>query len=177
VIHIRCDHVLQRDAPGFWSWYFDRDAISDFFVRGLQFKRYEIVSQIEDEASIHRTIECHPHVALPRPVRALFRGGFRYVETGVFDKQSGTWRFSWTPSAFRERLKIDGWMRVEALDGVSCRRLAETTVDARFPGLRGLIESTGEQIIGRIWDRSAAVMNEWFLRDVPSRSDQFTNPT
>ncbi|HVV81891.1 MAG TPA: DUF2505 family protein [Kofleriaceae bacterium] len=165
MIRFTCDHRLHRTAAAWWAWYFDPPAISDFFTRGLGFKRYDVTQQVEHAGTIERSVACHPDVALPRAVRMLFLGGFRYVESGVFSKSDNTWRFHWDPSTFPERLTVNGRMTVVDDGAADCRRTVEITLDARFAGVGRLVEHTAQRVLRQIWDRSAVVMNDWFRPD------------
>lgn len=156
-------HVITADAAAFWDMFFDTPRARDFFLRGLGYLQFDVLTYEEDEHHIRRTAQCHPHLVLPRPIASLFGGGFRYKEIGTFDKRSTTWTFSWIPHTFESRIVLDGSMRTQdrPQHPGSCDRFTEMTVVARFPGIGGLLERQTARLLREQWDRSAAVNNEW----------------
>lgn len=166
VVTISLQHILRSDPETYWRDFFDSETSRDFFMRGLGFKQFDVVSYSEDEHAIQRVVRYHAHVVLPRAIAAIFGSGFRYLENGVFDKATGLWKFIWIPAAFPERILLDGWTRAEprAEEPDTCDRISEMRVEARFPGIGGLLERQTARFLRDQWDRSARVNNEWLER-------------
>lgn len=163
---IALHHVMRSDAATYWRDFFDSAVAQDFFMRGLGFREFDVVSYDEDDTAIRRVARCDAVVPLPQPIGAIFGNSFRYVEDGVFNKITGLWKFRWIPAAFPERVRLLGWTRTEPRPGHpdTCARVAEMSVEARFAGIGGLLERRTARFLHEQWDRSARVNNDWLER-------------
>lgn len=166
MVHIEFDHVIRCDPQRFWRGFFNQDTIASFYTRAVGFTQFTVLRQDSDETAISRDVDCHLPVPLSRPLQAIFRSGFRFVERGRFERDGGVWRFVWTPTTLASRIRFDGWMRVVDADEVpgASHRLVQIDVTARVPGLAGLIEHTAEKLLQESWDRSAVELDNWIVQ-------------
>jgi hypothetical protein len=168
VRRVSFDNVIYCDVDRFWDVFLGEETAPDLFVRGLGFHRFDVRTWLEESARIHRVTDCHPRLALPAALEALFRNGFRYVEDGVFDKSTKTWRFTWTPCALQDRFTLEGWMRAEGTAAGVCHRIAEMVVEIRFLGMGATLERLAERVLRSSWDESAVAMNAWLTARFPN---------
>lgn len=168
MVRLRFEHVLTCTPDRFWAGFLRPETISGFYTRGIGFTRFDILRLENDASSIRRAAACHLPVVLSRALQPLFQRGFSFIEDGVFERASRTWRYTWTPATLPSRINIDGWIRAEPIVGESgsCRRLAEIDVEAKIPVLGSLIERTAERLLRTSWDLSATILNEWLAQGI-----------
>lgn len=157
------EHVVACDPERFWAGFLQPETISSFYTKGIGFTRFDIVRQESDSSTVRREANCHLPVQLSQPLRALFRSGFSFVETGTFDRANRTWRYSWTPAVLPSRITFVGEIRADVISGDAgaCLRVAHVDVHAKLPALGTVIERTAERLLRRSWELSATVLNEW----------------
>lgn len=166
MLRLRFEHALPCAPDLFWAGFLRSETIASFYTRSVGFTRFDIRRFECDASGVRRTADCHLPVVLSRPLQPLFRGGFGFVEDGVFERASRTWRYTWTPATLPSRIKFAGWIRADYIpdEPGRCCRVAEIAVDARVPGLSSLIERTAERLLQQSWDLSAIKLAEWLAQ-------------
>jgi hypothetical protein len=166
VVRVDFNHVIRCSPERFWKGFLNPDTVARFYTRAIGFTKFTLLRQDEDETSISRDVDCDLPVPLSRPLRAIFRDGFRFVERGRFERDDNVWRFAWTPATLASRIRFNGWMRIvhaeEAPD--ASHRLVQIDVTARVPGLGSLIEHTAEKLLRESWEQSAVELNTWLAQ-------------
>ena len=155
-------HDIDCDVDRFWKLFFDREMSTKLFQH-LEFPKWEILEQRDDDKEIVRITKATPKLDVPGPVRKVLGDGFGYTEEGWFDKASRTFRFVIKPSALEGKLKNEGTVRCEpsGKDGQKCTRIVDVTVAAKVFGIGGMIESMTEKSTRDGWGRSATFLNQW----------------
>ena len=164
MLRVQFDHGVDCDPRTFWTGFLNPDTIAHFYIEALGFTKFAILDQTSDAMALGREVACQLPVPLARPLRALFRDGFVFVERGRFDRREGVWRFAWTPAILPSRIHFVGTMRVVEAGDQRSRRLVEIDVDARVVGLSRLIEQTADKLLRDAWERSAVELNAWIAR-------------
>lgn len=105
-----------------------------------------------------RKIEMVPRPEVPATLKKFIGERFKMVEEGRLEGE--VYRFVVHPEKFGDRIKVQGEMRIEPRPG-GCTRRVKITVDARVPGLGGLVERVTEKNVKKSLDESARYANEW----------------
>jgi uncharacterized protein DUF2505 len=160
-------HEIDCDVDRFWKLFFDREMNTKLFAH-LEFPKWEIVDQREEDKEIVRIIKATPKLDAPGPVRKLLGEGFGYTEDGRYDKASRTFRFVIKPNTLENKLRNEGTVRCEPSGkGESkCTRIVEVTVEAKVFGIGGMVESMTEKSFRDGWGKGATFINQW-IKDHP----------
>jgi hypothetical protein len=111
-----------------------------------------------DHATGMRKIEMVPRPEVPATLKRFIGESFKMVEEGRLE--GDTYRFVVHPEKFGDRIQVKGEMRLEPREG-GCVRCVRVTIDARVPGLGGLVERVTEKNVKKSLDESARFANEW----------------
>jgi len=115
--------------------------------------------EIESDLSTGmRKIEMMPRPDVPATLKKFIGESFKMVEEGRLE--GDTYRFVVHPEKFGDRIRVSGEMKLEPRAG-GCVRHVRITIDARVPGLGGLVERVTEKNVKKSLDDSARFANEW----------------
>lgn len=153
-------HEINTDVEGFWKMFFDKDFNEKLYKEGLGFSDFKTHDQKETDAQITRKAGGTPKITVPGPVAKILGSSFSYVEDGTFDKKSGVWKWTITPSTAADKIKSGGTLRVESAGPNKVRRIAELNIEAKIFGIGGMIETSTEKDLRDGWDKSAVYMNK-----------------
>lgn len=158
-IHIA--HEINCSPAVFWKLYFD-PVFSEALVReAVKAEDFKILSFDENEREIVRVTTGRPKINAPAAIQKVIGANFSYTERGVFDKASQTWTWKISLSAFTDKVRNEGTMRLEPLGPDRVRRIGEGVVEAKIFGMGGMMESGMEKGFREGWDAGAAFTNRW----------------
>jgi hypothetical protein len=156
----RATHDLACDPETFWKIFLDEAYTTKLYRDELGFRELEILEQSETA----RRLRGVPKLNMPAPVTKLLGDRFGYVESGTLDRGKSEWHWRMTPNTMADKLRTEGLLRIEPLDGGRCRRTDEVTLEAKVFGIGGLIESSAEKEVRDAWQKEYAFLDRW-LRD------------
>ena len=160
-------HEIDCSAEDFWEVFFNDDFNTKLFLEELSFPEYEVVEKTESDTKITRTVRGMPKMDAPKPLKKLLGDGFRYEESGTFDRSTKEWKFSMKPSTLASKLRNEGTVHVEPIGDNRCRRVAALLCEAKIFGIGGLFESFTEKEMTKGWNASAVFMNKWIGDNEP----------
>lgn len=139
---LHCTHEIGMSAEDFWSILHAPDyeaAVAE--AAGL--REYREIERREDEDAIYRRIRVVPE--LSPQLRALLdritrEPGGAYVEEQWRSKHERSVRWKTTPPFLRDRVRVEGVVRVEPIDERRCRRVLDGEVRVRVFGLGTVAE-------------------------------------
>ena len=157
-------HEIDCDVPRFWKLFLDREFTTRLYEY-LAFPKYEIVEQRETDAEVVRVVKATPKLDMPGPVAKALGPGFSYMEEGRFDKAAERYKFVIKPSALEGKLKNEGTVRVEPVDGgKKTRRIVDVVAEAKVFGIGGMLEKMTEKSFRDGWGKGAEFMNDWLKK-------------
>jgi len=151
-------HVLDCSVDEFWKHVFMGEDFNRFFYDRLGFG-YELEAWTPESG--FRRAKIWPSADLPAPLRALLGDRISFVEEGTYDAEAGRYAFRAIPSAAAERIEVRGCVTVEPISEHQCERRVEIELDARVPGLGGMIERYLETSTREQYDKNAALIGEY----------------
>lgn len=158
-------HEIDCDLERFWKIFFDEDVTKQTYVR-LGFPKWELVDQKETDTEIIRTVKAIPKLDLPGPAQKLLGEGFGYTEEGRFDKAKKIYKFVIKPSTLADKLKNEGTVRAEAIDGGKrTKRIVDLVIEAKIFGVGGMLEKATEKGNREGWTEGAKFINEWLKKN------------
>lgn len=158
-------HEIDCDQARFWKLFFDKEFSAELF-KHLSFPKWEVVDQKETETTITRTIKAVPKLDMPGPVAKALGPGFGYTEEGTFDKATKKYTFVIKPSALEGKLKNEGSVRAEAIDGGKrTKRIVDVVAEAKVFGIGGMLESVTEKGTKDGWNKGAQYINDWLKKN------------
>lgn len=157
-------HEIDCDLERFWKLFWDEELGKAMFQH-LQFPKWEVVDKKETDTEIVRIVKATPKLEMPGPVAKLLGPGFGYTEEGRFDKASKKYEFVIKPTALADKLKNEGTVRAEAIDGGKrTKRIVDVVLEAKVFGVGGMIESVTEKGTREGWTKGAAFINDWIKK-------------
>ena len=102
-----------------------------------------------------------PTLNVPAPVAKVMGSSFAYSESGTFDKATGVWRWTLTPSALAKKIRVEGKLTIAPGGASRVTRNVEIDIEARVMMVGGLIEDTFKKQLEEGWGKGATVQNEW----------------
>lgn len=151
-------HEIATDVDGFWTTFFDRAYNEALYAKGLQFPKYEVLKQEENDKTIVRSVRVTPKLDVPGPIAKMLGDGFAYLEEGTWDRATKIWKWKNSPS---DKLSTEGTIRCEPVGEGKCRRVGDIRIEGKVFGLGGMLESTLEKNLRAGWEKSAVFLNEW----------------
>lgn len=161
MIHFSVTDEIQCCEERFWQLFLDRQFIEAHYLDGLRFLEFQVLDQRDTPQGTERKVTAMPNVQLPKAVAKLFGSGFRYVETGAFDKASRLWTYKAVPNGLGDKIRHEGSIRTEPLGAERLRRTVDVVVEARILGLGGMMETMAERTLRDGWHASARFTNRW----------------
>jgi hypothetical protein len=131
------------------------------YAKALGFPKYEILEFRDEESQIVRRITATPKMDIPGPVAKALGSSFSYIEEGIFDKKSKTFRWKSIPSSLKDKMRNEGTTRAEAAGEGRCTRVSEFDFEVKVFGLGGLMEGALEKNVRALLKRGADFTNEW----------------
>jgi hypothetical protein len=158
-------HEFDCDVERFWKIFHDPEVTKKTYEH-LGFPKWELVETKDTDKEIVRKVKAVPKLEMPGPVAKLLGDGFGYTEEGRFDKEKKTYKFVITPSKLSDKLKNEGVVRAEAIDGGKrTKRIVDVTIEAKVFGVGGMIEKTTEKGTREGWDAGAKFLNDWIKKN------------
>lgn len=157
-------HEINCNAETFWKIFFDKEFNEKLYRECLAFPEFNILSQVDSDATLTRKVAGQPKMDMPGPVAKLLGSNFRYTEEGTFNKPKKIWTWKMSPSTLADKMRNEGSMTIEAIGDNRVRRIADIIIEAKIFGVGGLMESSAEKQLRDGWDRSAVYMNEWIKK-------------
>ncbi len=160
-------HEINCSAEQFWTIFFDKDFNTSLYKKELGFPEFDIVEQADKGGGAWtRKVRGKPKMNAPAAIKKLLGDSFGYEEEGSMDVGKKTWHFKLKPNTMADKIRTEGWVRVEAISDSKCRRVAEMELEAKIFGVGGIFESFTEGEMKNGWDKSATYMNQW-IKDHP----------
>ncbi len=101
-----------------------------------------------------------PKVAAPDVLVKLLGADFSFVEDGALEGD-GVYRFRILPSTLAERIAVEGEMRILPEGEDKCVRYMKFRIDARVPGLGGILEKFVERSTRKSYVESHLITNRY----------------
>lgn len=155
-------HRMECDLDTFWKTFLDDDFNSRIFSE-MGFPSFR-VAQTHEGDTVRQRLEITPKVHLPSAVQKVLGERFSYVEEGVFDKITKTYRFTLMPPAGIRGDRATGGgvtTAVAAADGTT-DRIIDMTFDVRIFGIGGMLESAAERAAQDVYGAHARAANTQF---------------
>ena len=154
---------LTYDVAGapdeFFAWLLDPRREEDLYKGELRYRSYETAGRRESEERVVRRAWFQRGGQLPGPVAQLFGPGFSETEDGTFEKADRLWTWRVTPSSLADKIRHEGSLWAEAVDGVRTRLRVDLTFDAKIFSVGGLLETATEKNLREEWDRTVVLYN------------------
>lgn len=158
-------HEFDCDLDRFWKIFFD-EAVTKATYAHLGFPKWELVDTKDTDKEIVRKVKAVPKLDLPGPVAKVLGDGFGYSEEGRFDKEKKEYKFVITPTTLADKLKNEGKVRAEAIDGGKrTKRIVDVTIEAKVFGVGGMIEKATEKGTRDGWTEGAKFLNDWIKKN------------
>jgi hypothetical protein len=158
-------HEIECGPDRFWELFLDKEFATKMFQH-LGFPKWELVEQKETDTQIIRVIKAVPKLEVPGPVAKALGSGFGYTEHGTFDKATKKYTFVIKPSTLEGKLKNEGTVRTEPLDGGKrTKRIVDVVAEAKVFGIGGMLESATEKGTKEGWAAGARYMNDWLKKN------------
>ena len=169
---IHLEHEIACDEKTFWDAFLDRDYTEKLFREVLGFPSFEILAQKDVDDGVER--ECAAQPKLPAAqmalARLLRRRGFHFIERAKFDKGARVFTWVLEPNVWATLLVNRGKVRTNALESGRTQRIVDIELEARIPGLGGVIEGSAVKRMEDGWNASATFMNDWIVSRSKQRS-------
>jgi hypothetical protein len=160
-------HEINCSAEQFWKVFFDKEFNTSLYKKELGFPEFDILDQGDKGGgAMFRKVRGKPKMNAPAAIKKLLGDSFGYEEEGNMDVAKKVWHFKLKPNTLTDKLRTEGWVRVEPISDTKCRRVAEMELEAKIFGVGGIFESFTEGEMKNGWDKSAVYMNQW-LKDHP----------
>jgi hypothetical protein len=165
MLHFTLQHEIHCGVRQFWELFFDKSFNELLYRDGLRFPDYCLVEQAETDVGITRTSRVEPNLNMPRPLMKLLGARFEYVEEGVFDKATSTWRFRFTPTILSDKIRGYGTLATvsEAVDRI--RRTLDMTIEADVFMLGDALEKAFHKVVVDSMNANALFWDDWARRD------------
>jgi len=158
-------HEFDCDLDRFWHLFLDKELTRKTYEH-LKFPKWELVDQKETDDAIERTVKAVPKLDLPGAVTKVLGPGFGYTEQGRFDKKTMTYKFVIKPTTLADKLKNEGTVRAEAIDGGKrTKRIVDVVLEAKVFGVGGMIEKATEKGTREGWTEGAKFINDWLKKN------------
>lgn len=158
-------HEFPCNEARFWQIFFDPAYLADLYREGLKVADLAVLERTETDTEIRRKISGRPQLKLPAAVQKIVGDRLGFTEEGRFDKQAQRWRFSFVTTAFGDKVRSEGTIRLEPAGPGKVRRVADCTIDAKIFGMGGLIESNMETQMRETMASAAAFTAAWLARN------------
>lgn len=124
----------------YWNEVFFDEEYNRGLSEALGNESTEVIEQSGDVAStLKRVTCCAPRLEAPGAVRKLLGDSITYTESGIWDAKTGRWKFSMTPSALSDKIKIAGVIWAED-HGAEMERICEIEFEVKIFGVGGVLE-------------------------------------
>lgn len=163
----RIEHVFNCSVEDYIPKIFlDEPFNRKLFVDELGFESWSQASYDETDTHVVRVVDAVPTMKdLPGPLKKLAEGGVGYRETTRFDKKTGVVTINVEPQQLKGKLTITGEMRCEPAGEGKCKRIYETSVEAKVFGIGGLIEKRIVSDIQENYDKAAVYTNRYIAEN------------
>ena len=160
---VRIVHDFACDAGTFWDrLFFDDEYNRRLFLDALRFPVWRVVSQAKTDAGVTRRIDIQPLVEhVPGPIKRLLGDRFGYSEQVTFDRASGRYRFTITPSVMPDKIRIEGQLYLAPAGPKKTRRVVETRVEVKVFAVGRMIEEKTIADMKASYEKAAAFTNEF----------------
>jgi hypothetical protein len=146
--------------------HFDPEYNRRLYLEHLKFPGWKLVeTKTEGDKTSRRVILDPPVGALPGPVKKLIGDSLSYTEVGTYDKSTGRYKFTVTPSTMADKTKIEGEIWCEKIGEKKIRRTAKIRVDVKVFMVGGLVE---EKVMGDLKNSytTAAPFTNGFVKEL-----------
>jgi hypothetical protein len=159
----RIEHVFNCSPETYWTKiFFDEEYNRRTFLEALGFESWKQVSLDETEAETKRVVDAVPKMAvLPAPLKKFAESGLGYREVATFDKKGRRLKIEVEPSSLKGKLSISGTITCEPAGDSKCRRVYETTIEAKVFGVGGMIEKRILQDVEKSYAEAAVFTNKF----------------
>ncbi len=124
----------------YWNEVFFDEEYNRGLSQALGNASAEVLQQSGDIAStLNRVTCCVPRFEAPGAVRKILGDSVSYTEKGTWDAKTGRWKFTMTPSALSDKIKIAGVIWAEDL-GDAMERICEIEFEVKIFGVGGMLE-------------------------------------
>jgi hypothetical protein len=156
-------HEMDCDESTYWDkCVLDDEYNRRFFLEELKFNSYELIEQRDEGDTVVRKVRAEPKATnMPAAIKKAIGDSFGYVEEGTYDRKAKRYRFRTIPSAFPDKVKIQGTMRCEVIGPRRIARLSEVQVDVKVFMIGGIIEERIVDDIKRSYAKAAEFTNTW----------------
>ena len=159
-------HELPIDEDTYWTKLFhDEGYTRRLYVEALGFRKYEpIRKEKEADGDVVRRYAMEPPTELPGVIRKI-AGDPSYVEEGRWSAKDRVYRFTITPKAMPEKVRINGTLRIEKRGEKKIERVIELEIEAKMFGVGGVLESFIEKTNRENWDKNAVFSRKYIAEN------------
>ena len=161
-MRIRCEHEIPLPVDAFWE-LIHAPRYEAAVAAAIGLRAYRELERREEPDALYRRLEVEAD--LPDAVGGILRrigiaGPIGYVEDQWRSRTRREVRWRMTPSAFAERARIEGVVRVEPRGRGRCVRVLDGVIELRWLGVGGLLERAAVSLVTDAYARGAAVAAE-----------------
>ncbi|MFO0640128.1 MAG: DUF2505 family protein [Polyangiaceae bacterium] len=126
----------------YWTkCHFDPEYNRRLYLEQLKFPGWKLLETKTEGDKTTRRVHLDPPVGnLPGPVKKLIGDSFSYTEVGTYDKKTGRYTFTITPSTMADKTKTEGEIWCESIGEKKIKRYARIRVDVKIMMVGGLVE-------------------------------------
>lgn len=157
-------HDVHCAPDRFWRLFFEPAFNAALYRDALRVQDFTVLDYGESAEEIRRTITGRPTIEIPAAARKFVGDRLSFTESGRFDRRAQTWRFDFTTSAFGDKVRSAGTIRLEPAGEGRVRRIGECTLEAKVFGVGGMIEGAMESSLRDTWAAGARFTNDWLAR-------------
>lgn len=156
-------HTFDAEPAQFWKVFF-HEAFNEDMYRRIKVKERRILKYEENDATILRDVKIMPERDLPGFMKKIVGGDFGYIEHNVIYKGKDSMDVVIEPTLWKDKTKMSGVFKVEALAPGKCRRSFEGSVEVSVPLLGRKIEDFIVAEMKNAYDAAALVTAEWLKK-------------
>lgn len=144
--------------------HFDPEYNRRLYLEHLKFPGWKLLETKTEGDKTSRKVVLDPPVgALPGPVKKLMGDSFSYTEQGTYDKKTGRYTFTITPSTMADKTKVNGEIWCEKTGDKKIKRYAKIKVDVSVFMVGKMVE---EKVMGdlKVSYETAAPFTNGFVK-------------
>ncbi len=161
----KIEHEINCPPERMWELFFSTDFNVEMYEQGMDFPSCKVPELEDDGEVLHRRMVCTPKVDMPKALAKVVGDRVGYEETGDWVRSEGEWRWKLVLSAFGDKVRITGTMRLVPRGDGHCTRKVEFEVDANIFGIGKMVEKTAAQNVLDGWNNSAKWINGYLARN------------
>ena len=161
---------LKHDLECAGSTYWEKCILIEEFNRRLygeilKFPKFELLEQKDEGDVVRRRVRIEPPLTgLPGPAKKVIGDRMSYTEVGTYDRKTGHYKFTVTPSTMPDRVRTEGEIWCEDRGDKKCTRIAKIRVEVKVFVVGKMIEDKIGGDLRKSYNAAAAFTN-LYLRE------------